>query len=308
MSCTVRRSHAARRHPYVALVALLVALAGTALAIASAPQSERTIYVSAVGGNGMPVMDPPITAAEFSVTEDNVVREVVKVDRATEPVYFAVLVDTSAEEGGGTATDLVQHMRAALSGFVKVVLTAAPDSKILLMEFGGAAQVRQDFTSDIALLEPVIPKMLPKPSEPVAGEALTEASKLLSKVPSRRRVIVVINREPTPEGGRLEPKLVAEDVRKGGASVWSVQVKYGSRQDANREALLKGVTANSGGFRFLLLTPVPLGDYLRSIAANTIVQYAVTIKRPADAGATKMTGVKINRPGVSALAMQWSDK
>ena len=289
-------------------IAAVAAVALIGAAVSASVQNDRVIYVSAVGSNGMPVTDPPVTAAEFSVTEDNVVREVVKVDKATEPVYYAVLVDTSSL---GAATDMVQHMRDALLGFVKVVLTAAPDSKILIMEFGGAAQVRQDFTSDIALLEPLIPKLLPKPSEPVVGEALSEASKLLSKVPSRRRVILIINREPSAEGGRLEPKLVAEDVRKGGAAVWSVQVRYGSRQDANREALLKGVTANSGGFRFLLQTPNPLPDYLKTVAANTIVQYAVTIKRPADAppmNAKTMTGVKINRAGVSALAMQWSDK
>jgi hypothetical protein len=276
---------------------------------AAMPQAERTIYVSAVGGNGMPVMDPPIAAAEFTVTEDNQAREVVKVDKATEPIYYVVLVDTSASSGGDSnATDLVQHMRAALSGFVQVVLTAAPDSKIALMEFGGAAQMRQAFTSTVGELEPVIPKMLPRASESVSGEALIEASKVLSKVPSRRRVILMINREPTPEGGRLEAKLVSEEVRKGGASLWAVQVRYGPRQDATREALLKGVTANSGGFRFLLQTPQPLPDYLKTVAANTIVQYAVTIKRPGDAPPAKMTGVKISRAGVSALAMQWSDK
>jgi hypothetical protein len=150
--------------------------------------------------------------------------------------------------------------------------------------------------------------MLPKPSEPVSGEALTEASKLMAKVPSRRRVILIINREPTSEGGRLEPKLVAEEVRKGGASVWSVQVRYGTRQDANREAMLKGITNNSGGFRFLLQTPNPLPDYLKTVAANTIVQYAVTIKRPADAAPAKLTTVKVSRPGVSALTNMMSDK
>ena len=58
-------------------------------------------------------------------------------------------------------------------------------------------------------------------------------------------------------------------------------------------------------------SPLQLGDYLRSVAANTIVQYAVTIKRPADAPAmTKdsRTSVKINRAGVTPLTLQWSDK
>jgi hypothetical protein len=299
-------------------IAAVAAVALIGAGVSASVQTDRVIYVSAVGNNGMPVMDPPLTAGEFAVTEDNTVREVVKVDRATEPVYYMVLVDTSSGTGTNdgdrsrdrsNATDMVQHMRDALTSFVQVVLTAAPDSKIAFMEFGGAAQVRQTFTSTVGELEPLIPKLLPKPSEPVSGEALTEASKILAKVPSRRRVILMINREPTIEGGRLEAKLVSEEVRKGGASLWSVQVRYGPRQDANREALVKGVSANSGGFRFLLQTPNPLPDYLKTVAANTIVQYAVTFKRPADATTpAKFTSVKISRPGVSALTMQWSDK
>ena len=285
-----------------AAIAAVAAVSLLSAGVSASVQNDRVIYVSAVGSNGMPVMD--LTQADFAVTEDNTVREVVKIDKATEPIYYMVLVDNSS---GGQSTDLVQHMRDGLTGFVQVVLKAAPDSKIALMEFGGAAQVRQNFTSTVSELEAMIPKMLPRPSEPVSGEALTEASKILAKVPSRRRVIVIVNREPSAEGGRLEAPLVAEEVRKGGASVWSIQVRYGTRQDATREALLKGLTANSGGFRFLLQTPNPLPDYLKTVAANTIVQYAVTIKRPADAAPAKMTGVKINRAGVSALAMQWSD-
>jgi hypothetical protein len=276
-----------------------VALLGVSVR-AAVPQSDRTIYVSAMGSNGMPVMD--LTAADFSVTEDNVVREVSGIGKATEPVYYAVLVDTSLSGGGeANANNLLPYLREALGGFVKVVLSAAPDSKIMIMSFGGAATVRQDFTSDLALVEPLVTKIVNVSSEPVLAEALTEASKQLAKVPSKRRVILSINREPTTEGGRVENRLVASEVEKGGASVWGISVRYGQRQDSNRDTLLKGLAGNSGGIRVTLGSPTQLADYLRSVAANTIVQYAVTIKRPADAPPTKITAVKINRPGVTPL-------
>jgi hypothetical protein len=178
----------------------------------------------------------------------------------------------------------------------------------MVMEFGGAGQIRQDFTSDLAALEPLIPKLLPKPSEPVLNEALAEAAKQLAKVPSQRRVILSINREPTVPGTNMDGKLVAEEVRKSAASVWGLSVRYGNRQDANHDNVLKGLAANSGGVRLTLGNPLQLSDYLRSVAANTIVQYAVTIKRPADAPPMKMTAVKINRPGVTPLTLQWSAK
>jgi hypothetical protein len=283
------------------VVVAAVALLGSGVD-AAVRQTDRTIYVSAVGQNGMPVTD--LTATDFAVTEDNVVREVGGIGKATEPVYYAVLVDTSLGSGGSdqsNANNLLPYLRESLSGFVKVVLTAAPDSKIMVMSFGGAATVRQDFTSDLAVVEPVVAKIANVSSEPVLGEALSEASKQLAKVPSKRRVILSINREPTSEGGRVENRLVASDVEKGGVSVWGISVRYGQRQDSNRDTLLKGLAANTGGIRVTLGSPLELGNYLRSVAANTIVQYAVTIKRPADAPAPKITTVKINRAGVMAL-------
>jgi hypothetical protein len=293
-----------RRLSVVAGVALL-----GASVLASPPQTDRTIYVSAVGGNGMPVMD--LTAAEFAVTEDNTAREVVKIDKATEPVYYALLVDTSLGSDSGNANNLLPYLRESLAGFVKVVLTAAPDSKILFMSFGGAATVRQDFTSDLGVLEPLVSKVANVSGEPVVGEALQEASKLMAKVPSRRRAIVMINREPTGDGARVEGRLVAADMQKSGASLWAISVRYGTRQDAQRDELLKKLAPNTGGIRVTLGSPMQLADYLRSVAANTIVQYAVTIKRPADAPALtskSMTSVKINRAGVTPLTLLWWDK
>ena len=285
-----------------------VALLGVSV-LAAVPQTDRVIYVSAVGGNGMPVTD--LTAADFAVTEDHVAREVASIGKATEPVYYALLVDTSLGSDSGNANNLLPFLREALANFVKVVLTAAPDSKILVMSFGSAATVRQDFTSDVAVLEPLVSKIVNVSGEPLVGEALTEASKILAKVPSKRRAIVLVNREPTGEGGRVEGRLVAEDVRKSGASLWALSVRYGTRQDAQRDELLKKLAPNTGGIRVTLGSPTQLNDYLRSVAANTIVQYAVTIKRPADAPAQNsksMTGVKINRPGVTPLTLLWSDK
>ena len=306
MTTLFRRSRAAA--PALSAV-LAVALALGAGLGAAGEQTDRTIYVSAVGGNGMPVVDPPLTANDFTVSEDNVLREISKVDKATEPVYYALLVDTSqSSTGDSNATNMVQYLRDALSGFVSIVFQAAPDSKIMLMEFGGAAVTKKEFTSNLADLDPLVKKVLPQNSEPVLNEALAEASKQIAKVPSRRRVILVVNREPTPEGSRLDSKLVAEEVRKSGASLWAISVRYGTRQDSNRDALLKGLAANSGGMRLTLPTPNPLGDYLRSVAANTIVQYAVTFKRPADAPPTKMTAVAISRPDVKPLTLLWSDK
>lgn len=315
-------SHAQR---VAGLCSVGLILAGAVL-LTAAPstsdlQSERTIYVSAVGQNGMPVVDPPLTAAELTVSEDGTAREITSITKANEPVYFAVLYETTSCSNDSQSTmkcvpgndepnaqNFVLALREALSGFVNVVIAAAPTSKILLMDIGGAAVVKQDFSSNAADFDPIVKKLVTQKAEPVTNEALIAAANMLAKAPSRRRVILSINREPTSEGSAVDPKLVAEAVRKSAASVWALSVRYGTRQDAMRESVLKMVAANSGGLRLTLGNSIQLGDYLRSVAANTIVQYAVTIKRPADAPPAKVTSLKTTRAGVQPLTLQWSDK
>lgn len=287
---------------------LLAGLAGVAVIVvapslaANVPQDAglRTLYVSVVNtANGAPT--PGMTAADFTVKEDGKVRQVVKVERATEPVYYVLLVDTTQ-----VAKDYVQYMREALTTFINAVLTNSPDSQIGLAEFGGAGMITTDLTSDRATLDAAIPKLLPKDSEPVFNEAMVEAAKRLSKVPGPRRVIVTLNFEPNEESSSLQVKQVAEEVRKSEATVWAVSVRKGAKQDANRDALLKGLAANSGGIRQTLLTPVPLPQFMLSIAANSLAQYAVTINHPAGDNPAKMTQVTVNRQGLVALTRMWS--
>ncbi len=302
--------------------AVLTGLALLAVgADATTQDTQRTIYLSAVGGNGMPVVDPPIGAGELTVEEDGVPREILRVGKAEEPVYFAVLYETtvctvsgarqSCEPGDNesNASNYVQQLREALNGFTSVVLAAAPTSKILLMDFGGAAVAKAELTSNVKDLEPILSKLVIQRSEPVLNEALMDVSGRMAKAPSPRRVILVVNREPTTDGSTSgQYKGVAEAVQKSGASVWALSVRYGTRQHGGRDQLLKGLAANSGGLRLTIGNSTQLGDYLRSVAANAIVQYAVTIRRPAGAPNAKLTTIKTTRQGVQPLTLQWSDK
>jgi hypothetical protein len=300
---------------------VVIALVGLALVtVGASPQAgERTIYVSAVGGNGMPVIDPPIAPTEFAVSEDGAAREITAVSKASEPVYFAVLFETTQcvssndvkclpDNNESNAQNFLTTLRDSLSAFCNVVLKADPANKIMLMDMGGAAVVKQDFTSNISDLDPTIKKLVTQRAEPVLNEALVAASNAIAKVPSKRRVILTINREPTVEASSVDPKLVASAVQKSGAHVWGLAVRYGSRQDGMRDQVLKGLANNSGGLRLTLGSPLQLGDYLTSVAANSIVQYAVTFKRPGDAPPAKITAVKITRDGVKPLTLLWSDK
>ena len=292
------------QRPFRLVLAGLTAAAAASIATGATPlagaAAERTVYVSVMDGNGSPV--PDMTQAEFTVKEDGAARTITNVERATAPLAYAILLDTTP-----AASPVVNDVREALTAFCKLLLSADPKTQFAFMEFGGASILRQDFTSSLAEIESVIGKLLPKPSEAVLNEALLEITRTLAKVPAgTRRVIVTINMEPTKEASNVAPRQVADEVRKSGASVWSIALQSGSRRDANREALLKGLTANAGGRWVPLQSPTQLAPFMRSVAANSFSQYAVTFTRPDGEKPPKVTDVTVSRANVVPLAIKWS--
>lgn len=273
-------------------------------AVGARQATERTVYVSVMDGNGAPVGD--MKQNEFAVTADGQPRSITKVERASEPLHYAILIDTTP-----AAARAVNDVREGVKAFTQLLLSADPRTQFQLMDFGGAAMTVQEFTSDQSALEAGLGKLLPKPSEPVMNEALVEVAKQMAAMPDgSRRVILSINMEPTRESTNIQVRQVAEEVRKSGAVVWAVSLQEGARRDANREQMLKGLAANTGGRWIVLQGPAQtnLGAYLRSIAANSFSQYAVTFAVPDGAVAAKVTDVTVTRPGVSALSMKWSNQ
>src|SRR5258706_13710095 len=97
---------------------LVAALALTWPGRLAAQAIQRAMYVSVVNESGAPVAD--LGTADFVVREDNVAREVLRVEPAVDPMQIAVLVDTSA-----ASRDNISHMRQALPAFV-AALTDSP--------------------------------------------------------------------------------------------------------------------------------------------------------------------------------------
>ena len=289
-----------KRLRYLFVCLGLVLSAGSPIG-ASVDQSERTVYVSVMDSNGAPVGD--MKPEEFSVKEDGEARTVTKVERASEPIHYVIMVDTTPALSGAAI-----DVREGLQAFTKLLLSVDPKSQFSFVEFGGAAITVMDFTSEQAKIDSSLGKLMPKPSESVLNEALVDVSKKLAALPpTTRKVIITINLEPTKDSTNVQARQVAEEVRKSGAIVWSVVLQEGTRRDANRENLLKGLTANTGGRWIVLLGPARtnLGNVLRTFAANSFSQYAVTYTAD-PAKAAKITDVTVSRPGVMPLSMKWS--
>lgn len=268
--------------------------------LAGDPQAgERTIYVSVMNSaSGAPI--PDMKAEEFVVKEDGAAREVVSATRATAPLSYALLVDTSTQ-----AIPAALDIREAVKAFCELLLSAEPKTQISVTEFGGQALPKRPLTSSITELEETIGKIVPSKSSPVLNEALVTTAKDMSKMPAdARKVIIALSMEPAPDKSGMEQQFVGEEVRKSGVTVWSVQVADGGKRDSARENLMKIVAGNSGGRAMTIQNRNQLSQVLRVFAANSFSQYAVKIKGAGDK--VKMTDVTVTRPESVALAMKWS--
>src|SRR4029077_15058994 len=87
------------------------------LAAASAPRAQtlqRGIYTSVLDKDGKPAAG--LTSADFVVREDNLAREVLRVEPAVAPMQIALLVDNSARSNAN-----IRDIREAASEFIKGV-------------------------------------------------------------------------------------------------------------------------------------------------------------------------------------------
>ena len=113
--------------------ALMVALGALLLAAgpAAGQSVERSLAVAVLDGDGAPV--PGLGPADFVVREDGARREVLRVQRDTEPLQIALLVDTSE-----AAARAVNDFRTGLAAFI-----AAMDAgdRISIIGFGGPPQI-----------------------------------------------------------------------------------------------------------------------------------------------------------------------
>ncbi len=297
------------------IVAVLALAAGVTARTQGA--ADKSIFVSVVDASGKPVKD--MAATEFQIREDNMMREVVGIKPATQPLSIQLLADTSENAGGGgmmskqdVATggaEIVRDIRTSLTGFARHVSTNAPDAQIALMEFGQAAIQIVNYTSKFEDLEKGVNRLFPKPkAASVLLEAMVEAAKSLAKRPSPRRAIVILNVEPGDEQSREQPKQVADALRSSGASVWAVSIQRGEQRNPTRDIVLNQLAQFTGGRREFIVGQSAIEGYLKTYADALMFQYEVTYKRPESKTPAQQTLVGITRPGLRIHANAFAPK
>jgi hypothetical protein len=286
MSARVVRPH----HVFVAAVsAAVLAWTGSPLA-ARAPQGHQVMAFVTVAA---PATGPlkTLTAHDFVVREDNATREVTSAELSTDPLFVSVLVITTLPPSGVLGS--TQDLRTGLSNFMKTVQTGSPDAQIALTDVTGHAVTTVDFTAKTADLDKAILRLAPSSQAgAVMLEALVTTSKALAAKPAPRRAIVSINFN-VPEGSSMEPKSVADEIHKSGATLWSISI-YQSGTDPNqaptREAVLNDMTTKSGGLHLQTFTPSALDSLLQGVANSLLSQYSITYARPGNGTPKKIQG------------------
>ena len=281
---------------FVVPCGLLVMAAAPRLAAqarASRP-TDRLMYVSVLTKDGAPVTN--LAAADFVVREDGVVREVVRAERATEPITLAVLVDTSQ-----AAASYVPDVRRALAGFVKRM---AERNRVAIIGFGERPTVFTDYTHDLTLLGKGVDRVFP-----IAGsgsyllQAVEETCDGLAKRDYDRAVILAIT-----AGGRefsdQDYQQALSSVRKAGATFDAMVFNSDPPNltdsgQRNRELFLDSATSASGGERVLLLSSMAIDGALTRLADELANQYRIAYGRPETLIPPQKVEVSVRQPGLT---------
>ncbi len=260
--------------------------------------SARTqdIYVGAVDGKGAPVTG--LTAADFTVREDGVAREVLKAVPATAPMQVMVLIDDSQ-----ASERAIQPMREALTAFVSKL---AGKAEIGLITLGERPTVLVGHTTDVAALKKGISRIFSRPgSGSYLLEAVQDTVRGLVKRDGERRIIVVITTEAT-EFSTLQSKTVLDQLYASGAAMHVLDVGASAPamtdENRNRNQVIADGTQHTGGRRDQLLDPMSIPDRLSQTADELLHQYLVTYGRPESLIPPEKVQVAITRAGVTTRA------
>jgi hypothetical protein len=271
------------------VAAVCVTLLAADGARASSQGNNKSIFVSVLDAEGRPVTG--MTVADFAIREDNADRTIVDVKPASQPIYIAMLVDTST-----AATGFIQDIREGFSVFVKGVLGKSPQSQLSLWEFGQAAVRVENFTTDLAKLTDKINRLFPRlNASSVLSEALNDASNDLAKKPGPRRAIVMLNIEPSTEESQEQPQKINESLIRSHAQLWAVSVQKGTLRNAKRDVVLNTLVRNAGGMREYIVAESAAPTQLARIADALTSQYEITYVRPGDSAKIVQVGQRTGK-------------
>lgn len=289
------------------MLAALASLSAHAIPASRQTSNPRqgVVYVGVVNQTGEPVTG--LTVNDFSVREDGVSREVIRLEPVTEPVHVALVVDNSA-----AMEATVNDVRTGLRGFVErlnprdlVAVVTTAERPILLLSY----------SLDRPRIQKAIDQVFPvSGSGSMLLDAIIDTAKGLEKQDAARSAIVVVTGEG-PEFSNAQYETVVEAIKRSGAA-FEVALVANTRGDQrtsenaqalrdadhNRASSFDLGSAASGGRYRTLLSSLGVTDELRSLADELNNQYRLVYGRPESLVPPEKIEVKVKRPGLTARA------
>jgi hypothetical protein len=259
---------------------LATGLAGVALTLslsapAEAQPARRTVFASVLDHNGAPVSN--VSPDDLVVREDKVVREVLDVWPATEPMDIALLVDDSQ-----ASDSFIRDYREALPAFINALAADEGGARhqVAVITLADRPTIRADYSPDLANAAKAVSNLFAQPgSGTYLLDGIIETSRGLAKRSSERPVIVVV----TTEGPELSDRAyqsVLEPLRAAGASLHIIVVGRPVNNNNDRSIVLSMGTKDTGGSYDNLLTSNGLPARMKKLAAELTHQFKVTYSRP----------------------------
>jgi VWFA-related protein len=276
----------------VALVSLTPGPVSTAAQRADA--RERSLFVSALDGNGEPV--DGLDADAFVVREDGVRREVLRVSRATDPIDVAILIDNSQ-----SASDEITFFREALPKFVAKM---APGNHVALIGLADRPTILADYTDDTKRLTERAGRLFPMAGSGMTLlDAIVETSKGLERRETPRAAMVAVITDGIEFTNHVHQDILsALQKSRAGLHLVTIGQFYHSEDPQGvreRSLMLDAGPRASGGQRIPLLSPHGLDQALQRLARELLSQYKVTYARPQSLIPPEKTEVSSGRSGVT---------
>jgi hypothetical protein len=285
------------------VAASVAALTVPALAQSAAPPAQKPgearVHISVTDEDGKALA---ISPADISIEEDGRAREVLRVEKATEPLQIALLVDDSQ-----AAQTAIAEIRTALKQVIATVLDANPESQIALISFGERPTLLVDYTNGRAQLERGATRIFARPgSGAYMLEAIASATRGIIKRGAARPHIIVIGTEGV-EFSNDHFQRVLDSLADSGASLWALTLTDAPRaadtdETRNRSIVLGRGTAASGGRQDQVLANSALPARLDAVADLLLNQYAVTFGRPDSLVPPQTIDIRVTLPGARVLA------
>ena len=262
----------------------------------AADAKTQSVYASVVDRKGEPVTG--LTAADFTVREDGVAREVLRVGPATETMQIALLVDDSQ-----ASTAAVQQIREGLTNFIEAL---AGKAEISIVTVGERPTSVVDYTTSAEMLKKGVGRIFARQG---AGayllEALSEVSRGLEKRGAKRPVIVALTIEAV-EFGSGHYEQILKELYASGATLHVLAVgtpaPMSNEEMRNRNMVIAEGTERTGGRRDQLLSSQAIPDRMKQLAAELAAQYIVTYSRPDTLIPPERVRVSVKNPNLIVRA------